>query len=135
MGQDDWVFLTNLSFGAIIFGTPKDTSAQSLPEQINDSDLDGDLFSTIWNQSIVKLVSNSKKQGRLETDQYTFNLNDEIEALFDFRNDGVYSKDYHPGNIWKLPYREEGGEELYDIKYKSGEIRKNVSVDKIRPIP
>lgn len=77
-------------------------------------------------------MSKSKKQTKSHRDQDVFKWNDEVEALFDFKNDRVYGKEYHLGNIWKIPYREEGGEELYDIKYKSGEIRRNVSVDKIR---
>jgi hypothetical protein len=55
MENDDWDFLQSLTFGAVIFGNPK-TGDRPLPELIAGGDLDGDLYFTCWDETIVSQI-------------------------------------------------------------------------------
>ncbi|KAL3778522.1 hypothetical protein ACHAW5_005648 [Stephanodiscus triporus] len=55
MENDDWDFLQSLTFGAVIFGNPK-TGNRPLPELIAGGDLDGDLYFTCWDETIVSQI-------------------------------------------------------------------------------
>ncbi len=52
MTSDEWEWLQNLSFGALIFANPK-PGDRPLPELIADGDLDGDLYFVCWNKTIL----------------------------------------------------------------------------------
>ena len=62
MSLSDWENLCSMPFGAIMFASPLDPMAKSLPEQINKSDLDGDLFCTIWDESLVSYIEKGTKR-------------------------------------------------------------------------
>ncbi|KAL3827116.1 hypothetical protein ACHAXA_002351 [Cyclostephanos tholiformis] len=55
MENDDWNFLQSLTFGAVIFGDPKQGD-RSLPELIADGDLDGDLYFVCWDETVVSQI-------------------------------------------------------------------------------
>ena len=47
-----------LSFGLIIFASPNNPNMKYLLELINNSDLDGDQFVVIWEESILNCLKN-----------------------------------------------------------------------------
>eukprot|EP00979_Chaetoceros_neogracilis_P002486 scaffold433_cov260-Chaetoceros_neogracile.AAC.13 len=61
MSDDDWSHLSTLAFGAIMFASPKDCYTTSLPERVNNSDLDGDFFCVIWDTEIVTQFEDFRK--------------------------------------------------------------------------
>jgi len=61
MSDDDWSHLSTLAFGAIMFASPKDCDTTSLPERVNNSDLDGDFFCVIWDTEIVRQFEDFRK--------------------------------------------------------------------------
>ncbi|GFH62003.1 hypothetical protein CTEN210_18479 [Chaetoceros tenuissimus] len=58
MSKEDWEHLSSLPFGLLMFASPADKYAPSLPDLINASDLDGDIFLTIWHDDILHEVGN-----------------------------------------------------------------------------
>ena len=58
MSKEDWEHLSSLPFGLIMFASPATADALSLPDLINASDLDGDIFLTIWHEEILNEVGN-----------------------------------------------------------------------------
>jgi hypothetical protein len=52
MTTQDWDWLKNLHFGAIIFAAPE-KGMRPLPERIASGDLDGDLYFVCWNEAIL----------------------------------------------------------------------------------
>ena len=56
MSQENWNFLCSLHFGVIIFSSPKSKNTLSLPEQISNGDLDGDLYFVCWDEQIMRSV-------------------------------------------------------------------------------
>jgi ribosomal protein L24 len=52
MSTQDWDWLKNLHFGAIIFAAPG-KGMRPLPERIASGDLDGDLYFVCWNEAIL----------------------------------------------------------------------------------
>jgi len=56
MTDENWDHICSLSFGAVMFSSPSDESAVSLPESINNSDLDGDLFFCLWEPTLIDHV-------------------------------------------------------------------------------
>ena len=56
MEVEEWDWLSNLTFGAIIFGNPR-PGDRALPELISDGDLDGDLFFVLWNRNILNQIN------------------------------------------------------------------------------
>jgi len=52
MAVDDWEWIQNLSFGALIYANPE-SGDRPLPELIADGDLDGDLYFVCWNTNIL----------------------------------------------------------------------------------
>ena len=56
MKRKDWVHLSSLSLGMIVFASPKDLKAKSLPALINTSELDGDSIFVLWYQEILDCV-------------------------------------------------------------------------------
>jgi ribosomal protein L24 len=55
MSLEDWEFLKQMSFGAVIFANPK-PGMLSMPEQIAGGDLDGDLYLVCWNEQILSHI-------------------------------------------------------------------------------
>ena len=58
MSKEDWEHLSSLPFGLIVFASPVAKDAPSLPDLINASDLDGDIFLTIWHPEMLHEVGN-----------------------------------------------------------------------------
>ena len=56
MSTEDWEWLQNLSFGALIFANPK-SGDRPMPELIADGDLDGDLYFVCWNKTILAAIN------------------------------------------------------------------------------
>ena len=56
MSTEDWEWLQNLSFGALIFANPK-SGDRPMPELIADGDLDGDLYFVCWNKTILAAMN------------------------------------------------------------------------------
>ena len=59
MTLQDWKYLCSLSFGVVMFGSPANAHKKSLPEMINNSDLDRDNFCVIWDADLVSCVERS----------------------------------------------------------------------------
>ena len=59
MSEKDWKHICSLAFGAVMFSSPTDANAMSLPESINNSDLDGDLFFCLWEPTLVPYLEAS----------------------------------------------------------------------------
>ena len=57
MKRDDWKHLCSIHFGLVIFATPTTPHGRSLPEQIADGDLDGDLYFLCWDREILSHMS------------------------------------------------------------------------------
>ena len=53
MTDENWKHLCGLPFGSIMFASPSDADAKSLPERINNSDLDGDRFFCLWEPTLM----------------------------------------------------------------------------------
>jgi len=83
MSLQDWKHLCSLSFGVVMFGSPANAEAKSLPEMINNSDLDGDNFCVIWDADIVSCVEqNYMNDGGISVDDKEIedsNLDEEMD--------------------------------------------------------
>jgi hypothetical protein len=55
MSQVDWDWLSNFTFGAIIFANPS-AGERPLPEIIADGDLDGDLYFVCWDKALMSKI-------------------------------------------------------------------------------
>jgi len=55
MSAEDWSWLNELPFGAIIFSDAEE-GMKPLPEMVADGDLDGDLYFVCWNEEILKYI-------------------------------------------------------------------------------
>ena len=44
MSNNNWKLLSTMKFGIVIFGSPGDPSAKTMPEQMANGDLDGDWY-------------------------------------------------------------------------------------------
>jgi hypothetical protein len=55
MSEDDWEWLQNLRFGAIIFANPK-SDEKPMPELVAGGDLDGDLYFICWSDQILSCI-------------------------------------------------------------------------------
>lgn len=53
MSDEHWHHLCSLPFGSIMFASPEDVDEMSLPESINNSDLDGDRFFCLWDPTLL----------------------------------------------------------------------------------
>jgi len=53
MSDEDWNHICGLSFGAVMFASPRDAESISLPASINKSDLDGDIFFCLWDPTLL----------------------------------------------------------------------------------
>ena len=58
MKRKDWEHFSSLSLGMIVFASPKDPKAKSLPALINKYDLDGDRIFVLWYQETLNCVGN-----------------------------------------------------------------------------
>ena len=56
MKRKDWEHLSSLSLETIVFASPKDPKAKSLPALINKADLDGHKIFVLWDQEILNCV-------------------------------------------------------------------------------
>lgn len=65
MSAFQWDWLCRLRFGGIIFGNPAQRKSP-LPSQIADGDLDGDLYWTCWNESILRNVEQTRIDDELK---------------------------------------------------------------------
>eukprot|EP00797_Seminavis_robusta_P011572 Sro187_g081010.1 PHD finger protein (420) ;mRNA; r:72299-73558 len=57
MRREDWNFLDNLPFGAIIFGNAAGPGEPSLPSICAGGDLDGDNYFVCWNRSLLDQIT------------------------------------------------------------------------------
>ena len=55
MSKENWDFLQSIPFGLVFFG-PSSTEI-SMPEEINDGDLDGDLYHVLWNKDLIEKIA------------------------------------------------------------------------------
>jgi len=56
MTDEDWNFICSMQFGLIMFASPRDPDAMSLPEQIANGDLDGDSYFVCWDEAILSSI-------------------------------------------------------------------------------
>ena len=59
MSAEKWSYLKSLPYGLIIFGKSSDPHI-SLPEQIADGDLDGDLYHALWDINMIELLKTAE---------------------------------------------------------------------------
>ena len=57
-------YLDNLSFGAIVFALGDDHTL--IPPELDDGDLDGDLFLVLWNRDLILMIQDSEGPPRFE---------------------------------------------------------------------
>ena len=69
MNKKDWEHLSSLPLGTIVFASPKDPKAKSLPALINKSDLDGDRIFVFWDQEIINCVGDMPLVGGVCSEQ------------------------------------------------------------------
>jgi hypothetical protein len=60
MPQASWDFLCSMPFGVLVFSNFSKHDSKSLPEQVNDGDLDGDLYTCYWDEKLLDWISNAK---------------------------------------------------------------------------
>jgi hypothetical protein len=60
MPQASWDFLCSMPFGMLVFSNFSKHASKSLPEQVNDGDLDGDLYMCYWDEKVLDWISNAK---------------------------------------------------------------------------
>mmetsp|Transcript_4350 Transcript_4350/g.5563 ORF Transcript_4350/g.5563 Transcript_4350/m.5563 type:complete len:278 (+) Transcript_4350:161-994(+) len=69
MSEEDWEWLLQLPFGAIVFSMPgeeqKCAELRTLPSLVAAGDLDGDLYFICWNTDVVSCVSTTKRRDPL----------------------------------------------------------------------
>ena len=56
MSNKNWKLLSTMKFGIVIFGSPGDPSAKTMPEQMANGDLDGDWYFICWNVNILQNI-------------------------------------------------------------------------------
>lgn len=83
MTSQDWTHLCSLPFGVVMFGSPANAQTKSLPEMINNSDLDGDNFCVIWDADLVSCVEKSyRNDGGMtvnDNERNESNLDEELD--------------------------------------------------------
>ena len=52
MSDNDWDFLISMPYGLIVFGPSQKST--SLPVQVADGDLDGDLYHILWDKELMR---------------------------------------------------------------------------------
>jgi len=124
MTNQDWQHLCSLSLGVVMFGSPEQRHTKSLPELINNSDLDGDRFCVIWAEQILdNLAKNSLKPGRKAQliNSLTYNVGDVVEVKLN-------SESYYGAKISKV-CGPNVKFEAYDIQFDGEEtIEKEVAL-------
>jgi hypothetical protein len=60
MPHASWNFLCSMPFGMLVFYNFSKHASKSLPEQVNDGDLDGDLYMCFWDEKLVDWISSAK---------------------------------------------------------------------------
>ena len=60
MSESKWKSICDFAFGGIMFGSPSEKDAESLPQRVNNSDLDGDKFCGIWDEELISHFENWK---------------------------------------------------------------------------
>lgn len=53
MSDENWEHLCALPFGSVMFASPTGAEEMSLPQKINNSDLDGDRFFCLWEPTLL----------------------------------------------------------------------------------
>ena len=107
MSNDNWSFLQSIPFGAVVFGPS--SSSESLPEQISNGDLDGDLYHVFWDPIMIGLL----KERSLVV-QHDNNTNDDDAGNSGGKQDG------------KLPFEIVGHEGIEWLKIKWDKPNGNV---------
>ena len=69
MKSKDWEHLSSLLHGTIVFASPKDPKAKSLPALINKADLDGYRIFVIWDQNNLNCVGDMPLVGGICSEQ------------------------------------------------------------------
>ena len=132
MKSADWSHLCNLPLGIIMFASPKDATEKSLPELINNSDLDGDRFCVIYDESILnclkhKTLNPGRQACSTATKQTKYNVGDSVEAKW---GDGKY----YPGLISRVCGPNVGVHEAYNITFYDADTLNEATLDIIRPL-
>ena len=65
MSDENWSFLQSIPFGTVIFGPS--SSPESLPEQISNGDLDGDLYHVFWDPILIGLLKDRSLVNDIDT--------------------------------------------------------------------
>ncbi len=86
MTNHDWEFLQSIPFGLIVFG--KSSTNLSLPEQIGDGDLDGDLYHVLWDIDLVAKI-----------EEYQHEISDESTDDYNFKG---YASDHNKNEVLKI---------------------------------
>ena len=61
----DWEWLVELPFGAVLFADPS-PGMKTLPSQIGQGDLDGDLYCVCWDKTVLSCISATPIQETLQ---------------------------------------------------------------------
>ena len=130
MKEEDWEHLTKFALGVIMFASPRNKRATSLPELINKSDLDGDRFCVIWDQDVLRhagdLPPGREHHQSASRSENVWSIGNWVEVR---PEDGT---EYEPAEITRVcgPIVEY---EAYDIHYNGGGNEEAVEVGRIRP--
>lgn len=120
MTKEDWQHICSLPFGAIMFASPQDPHAKSLPEIVNSSDLDGDFFCCIWDENLVANINPSQCAVDTEDNEKEEEEDENIGTEIPLKIDGKS----HTGIIHK---KLNNG----DYLVKAGNIEKIITYDEL----
>ena len=79
MSAENWQHLCSLPFGSVMFASPADANEKSLPQSINNSDLDGDRFFCLWEPALLAQLQLGIGIG-LQTDDGNGNGGSNVDA-------------------------------------------------------
>jgi len=60
MSDANWELLSTMKFGIVVFASPDDPLAKTMPEQMADGDLDGDWYFVCWNLEILQSIDHNR---------------------------------------------------------------------------
>lgn len=82
MSDEEWSYLQSLPFGFIVFGKSSE-SPLSLPEQVADSDLDGDNFHVLWDYKMIKLLKAAEVQNSISPETQNVGMTKTEDEYYD----------------------------------------------------
>jgi hypothetical protein len=119
VSAEHWAFLQSLPFGILVFG-PSSNHKLSLPEQISDGDLDGDLYHVLWDYNLVNKLKDINRD--IEIDLST------PSSYYGPSGNDDSTDTMSPPSYYGPASTDDHNAELFDCRMKIGDKYESVTV-------